>query len=123
MEDKLTFNLTNDNGETIECEVLFTFHGDETNKDYIVYTDNTFDEYGNVKVYASTYTTDENGAVELEAITDESEWEMIDNLIATIQEEEAGCGCSCEECGHDCGHDHEDHCDCGCEDEEETTEE
>lgn len=119
MEDKLTFNLTNDNGETIECEVLFTFHGDETNKDYIVYTDNTFDEYGNVKVYASTYKTDEAGAVELEAITDESEWEMIDNLIATIQEEE-GCGCGCDECGHDCGceHDHDD-CDCGCEEETE----
>lgn len=109
MEDKLTFSLTNENGETIECEVLFTFHGDETNKDYIVYTDNTFDEYGNVRVYASTYTTDENGAVELEAITDESEWEMIDNLIATIQEEEAHeCGEGCCECEHDCcGHDHD----------------
>ena len=112
MEDKLTFNLTNELGETFECEVLFTFTSDENGKDYMVYTDNTFDEYGNVKVYASTYTTDENGGINLEAITDEKEWKMIDELIASIQEEEAGCGC--EACHHDC--DCEDSC--GCDDDD-----
>ena len=112
MEDKLTFNLTNEKGETFECEVLFTFNSDENGKDYMVYTDNSLDEYGNVRVYASTYTTDETGNISLEAITDENEWKMIDDLIAAIQEEESeGCDCGCHECadGCDCG----DDCNCG----------
>lgn len=40
---------------TYECDILFTFDSDETKKSYIVYTDKTKDELGNLKVYANTY--------------------------------------------------------------------
>ena len=46
-KEKLTFNVIDDNGNNIECEILFTFESDETGKNYIVYTDNTTDEHGN----------------------------------------------------------------------------
>ena len=55
MDKKATFRVVNDEGKEIECEVLFTFESDETKKNYLVYTDNTTDEQGNVKVYASVY--------------------------------------------------------------------
>ena len=73
MEDKKgKFTIVNDKGESLECEVLFTFDSDETNKSYIVYTDNTFDEDGNQRVYANTY--DPKGkSPDLEPITEENE--------------------------------------------------
>ena len=55
MEEKNTFTVLNDEGKEVTCEILFTFDSEETKKSYIVYTDNTTDEEGNVKVYASIY--------------------------------------------------------------------
>ena len=55
MEEKNTYTVLNDEGKEITCEILFTFDSEETKKSYIVYTDNTTDEEGNVKVYASVY--------------------------------------------------------------------
>ena len=55
MEDKNTIKVTNDKGETIVCDILFTFDSEETNKSYIVYTDNSKDENGKVRVFASIY--------------------------------------------------------------------
>ena len=51
-DEKMTFQVINEKGEKIECEVLFTFDSDETKKSYIVYTDNTLAEDGSTKVYA-----------------------------------------------------------------------
>ena len=38
-----------ENGKEKECEVLFTFESEETNKNYMVYTDHTQDEAGNTR--------------------------------------------------------------------------
>lgn len=78
--------LKNDLGETLECDVLFTFDSDETNKSYIAYTDNTLDDNGNVKVYASTY--DPNGEdLSLEPIKTDKEWKVIENILTSVQKE------------------------------------
>ena len=58
MEEKNTFKIKGENGEEVTCEVLFTFDSEETKKSYIVYTDNTTDKDGNVRVYASVYNPD-----------------------------------------------------------------
>lgn len=80
---KLT--ITNDKGETLECDVLFTFDSDETNKSYIAYTDNTTDESGNIKVYANIY--DPTGEdLSLQPLTNEKEWKVIENILASVQE-------------------------------------
>ena len=34
-EERMTFKVTNDEGQEVECEALFTFESDETNKHYI----------------------------------------------------------------------------------------
>lgn len=83
---KNTFTLLDENGQEVVYDVLFTFESDQTNKNYIVYTDNSRDEQGNIEVYASIYhPEDENGR--LEAIETDSEWKLIETILSTLQEE------------------------------------
>ena len=87
-EEKMTFKLFDDDGKEIECEVLFTFESNETGKNYMVYTDNTIDEEGNTKVYASIYNPDEDDQKLLPIETDE-EWKVIEDILNQIQEQAA----------------------------------
>ncbi len=80
------FVVVDDKGNEIVCDVLFTFDSDETKKSYIVYTDNTKDEKGNTKVYASIFNPDDP-KTKLEEITTEKEWKIIENILSTLQEE------------------------------------
>ena len=83
-KEKLTFNVIDDNGNNIECEILFTFESDETGKNYIVYTDNTTDEHGNTKVYASIFNPNEPDS-KLTAIETEKEWKIIQTILEELQ--------------------------------------
>ena len=85
-EDKNTFKIINDNGEEIICDVLFTFDSEETKKSYIVYTDNSKDDQGNVQVFASIYDPTKEDQ-KLEPITTEKEWKVIETILNTLQEE------------------------------------
>ena len=78
--------MIDENGNEIFYDVLFTFDSEETNKSYIVYTDNTKDEAGNIQVYASTYDPDDVNS-KLEAIESEKEWKVIETILGTLQEE------------------------------------
>ena len=86
MEDKNSFKIINDKGEEIMCDVLFTFDSEETKKSYIVYTDNSKDEEGNVQVYASIYDPKKEDQ-KLEPITTDAEWKVIETILNTLQEE------------------------------------
>lgn len=90
-EKKGVFTIVDDKGVEIECEILFTFDSDETKKSYIVYTDNTLDDDGNTKVYASVYDpTGQNPA--LMPIESDKEWLVIENILSSVQQkiDEAG---------------------------------
>ena len=80
MEEKMTFKALNKDGVEVECEVLFTFESDETKKNYMVYTDNTTDENGNVRVYASIYNPDQPES-DLIPIESEAEWKIIETIL------------------------------------------
>ncbi len=86
MKEKTNFKVLDSNGKEIVCEVLFTFDSEETKKSYIVYTDNTTDEEGNVKVYASIYDPNKE-KTELLPIETDREWKIIETILDTIQEE------------------------------------
>ena len=85
-EEVMTFKVMNDEGKEVECEVLFTFESDETKKNYIVYTDNTTDEEGNTKVYASIYNPND-AETKLLPIETEKEWKIIETILEEIQSE------------------------------------
>ena len=86
MEEKMTFKALNKDGVEVECEVLFTFESDETKKNYMVYTDYTTDENGNVRVYASIYNPDQPES-DLIPIESEAEWKIIETILEEIQAE------------------------------------
>ena len=86
MNEKNTFTVMDANGKEVTCEVLFTFDSEETKKNYIVYTDNTLDEEGHKKVYASTFNPLEENPV-LGPIETEKEWNIIKTILAEIQNE------------------------------------
>ena len=87
MNKENTFKVIDKDGKEIEFEILFTFESDETNKNYMVYTDNTKDENGNTKVYASIYNPDEENPVLLPIETDE-EWKLIEGILSSLTDDE-----------------------------------
>lgn len=80
------FTVTNKDGKETEFEILFTFESDETNKKYIVYTDNTLDKDEYIKTYASIYEETDN-VLKLTPIEDDKEWNLVEKLIAQATEE------------------------------------
>ena len=91
-EQKVTFKITEDGKET-EYEVLLTFESNETGKNYMLFTDNSTDEEGNVKVYASVYEAKEDGTIDesvpLKPVETESEWKIIETIMDELQKETA----------------------------------
>ncbi len=81
-----TFTIVNDNGEEIKCEILFTYEDEKTKKNYIAYTDNTLDDEGNTKVYASIFNPEEENPVLLPIETDE-EWKLIEGILTSLSSE------------------------------------
>ena len=86
MNKENTFKIIDKDGKEIEFEILFTFESDETNKNYMVYTDNTTDEEGNTKVYASVFNPNAE-TLELLPVETEREWKVIETIITSIEEE------------------------------------
>ncbi len=83
-EEKMVFKVVNEDGKEVECEALFTFESEETKKNYIVYTDNTKDENGNTKVYASVYNPNSE-STSLEPIETDKEWKIIETILSELQ--------------------------------------
>ena len=69
-----------ENGKEIVCDILLTFRDENNNINYIVYTDGTKDSNEELEIYASRYSKKGNDFV-LEAIENESEWNLIDNML------------------------------------------
>lgn len=89
LNERVTFTVLNDEGEKVECELLYSFEHAETGKNYIVYTDHTLDAEGNTKVFASTYDP-EGDDLTLGPVETEQEWKIIEGLLDRIMEEANG---------------------------------
>lgn len=83
----LPFKVLTEDGKEIECETLFTFETEETGKNYIVYTDNTKDDEGNTRIYASTYDPNSSEDNCLKPIETDEEWRIIETILAEMQAE------------------------------------
>ena len=83
---KNSFTMIDENGNEIVTMFCLHLKVKKTHKNYIVYTDNTKDETGNVEVYASIYNPNDPHS-KLEAIETEKEWKVIETILETLQEE------------------------------------
>ena len=84
MSNKGKITLVNSEGKEVEFDVLFTFDAEDTNKSYIVYTDNSIDEKGNIRVFASTYNKDDERP-ELKEIETQQEWDVISDILTKLE--------------------------------------
>ncbi len=82
--DENVISIEMEDGTELLCEIIFTFHSDEYNKSYVLYSPMD-DEEG--AVYASSFVEEEDGMGELEDVTDDAEWEMIEEVLNTFQAE------------------------------------
>ena len=69
-----------ENGKEISCNVILTFRDDNNDINYIIYTDGTKDETGELEIYASRYIIDNNYYL-LKEIENDYEWDLIDNML------------------------------------------
>lgn len=76
--------ITNDDGEQIECEILFTYEHKETGKNYVVLypinqaNDDSIEE---MDLYAYSFIENSAGEGELFALEDEAEIDLINDVI------------------------------------------
>lgn len=83
MDDIKKLKLTDKNGNEQEYEILLAFQLPKTEKNYVVYTDNTKDEYGSLNIYASIYYPDDD--TRLDSIETEEEWNAIECMLNTLK--------------------------------------
>lgn len=81
--DKRDFVVINDDGSIINCDALATYHHDENNKDYVVYTDWSTTDEDNLRLYYSLYK-EVNGNIKLIDITDLEDQEIGMQLVQAI---------------------------------------
>lgn len=84
----MTFKAINDQGVETDYEGLFSFESDETGKHYLVYTDHTKDEEGNVKVYAAIYDSEQKEGV-LQPIESDEELAIVQSILEEYQRDES----------------------------------
>ncbi len=81
MKNNKIYSVLPDGGRK-EYDVILTFTNDDNNRDYIVYTDNSKDENGKLKIFASLYNPDT-----LEFLGNpktQEEWNKIYRLLDSI---------------------------------------
>lgn len=79
------FTFVKENGEEVECEVIYSFYNEELEKTYMYFTDNQKDEEGNLNVYIYYNNL---GEEELLPVEDKEEWEILNKKFAALMEEE-----------------------------------
>ena len=79
-DNKITY--IDENGNEVLCDVLFTFHSDEFNKDYVLfYPEGEEDEDGKINVMAASFTEKSDTEGELFEVTTDEEWDLIEKVL------------------------------------------
>lgn len=80
------FTYIDNDGKETECRILYTFDSEETKKSYIVYTDDSMDEDGRYRTYASTFDPNKELS-DLGPIETEREWKLIEGILNNLTKE------------------------------------
>ena len=86
--ESMQFEITNKDGKKITCETIATYHDDDSNKDFIVYTDGSLNKENKLNIYYSLYKMHDNG-IELIEVTNKEDkkigLELIKELITDLK--------------------------------------
>lgn len=84
MDARMFIRIPNDMDIEVEYEVLFTFESNETKKKYVVYTDNSVDDVGELRISASIYNPDDM-EMKLYPLETDEEWETIKAVYEEVK--------------------------------------
>lgn len=105
-DEQLVF--TDEQGNEVLCDIIFTYHSEEFNKDYVFFAQNgSEDEDGKVEVGVASYIPTGDSIGELNAVESDEEWDMLEEVFNQYALDSECDDCDCEEC--------DDECDCGCD--------
>ena len=85
--------FVNDNNEEIVCDILFTYHSENFNKDYVFFIpEKSINENGTNDVACASYIEKENAIGELNSVESDEEWEelteVFDSFLLDAEEDE-----------------------------------
>ena len=80
--DYMNFKIYEDNKEIV-CNIIKIFKDDSNDINYVIYTDGTKDEEGELEIYASRYILENNNYI-LTDIENDYEWNLIDNMLESM---------------------------------------
>ncbi len=75
---------TTKNGEKKAFDVILTFKNENNQKDYVVYTDNSYDEENKLRIFAAIYNPLTNEFIE--EVKEQEEWNEIYKLLDNVFE-------------------------------------
>ncbi len=81
-DEKKYMEIVDENDNVIKYEILLSFMLADTGKHYLIYTDNTYSEDGNLKVYASIYSPLDD--TKMEKVETDREWQIINDQIQKL---------------------------------------
>lgn len=85
-DDKII--ITADNGEERVCEILFTYHCPENNKDYVILVpEESSDDEDEGIYFAFSYIETADGSGELYNIEDQAEFDLLEDVINQYYED------------------------------------
>ena len=79
----MKINAVDKNGNLKEYDVILTYHNDEFNKDYVVYTDNVYNSNNELQIYINEYNS-QNLECLVNNISDNDEYNKIKSEINSI---------------------------------------
>lgn len=86
MKEHKKMKIIDNSGKVMEYVIILAFLWTKTNKNYIIYTDNTIDENNDLNIYASIY--DPNDSTKLDEIKTDEEWSEIEKRIQILLNDE-----------------------------------
>ena len=76
----MKINAIDKNGNLKEYDVILTYHSDEFDKEYAVYTDNTYNSNNELQIYINEYNS-QNSECLVKNIVDHDEYNKIKSRI------------------------------------------
>lgn len=86
----MKINAIDKDGNLKEYDVILTYHSDEFNKDYVVYTDNIYNSNNELQIYINEYILEDPECL-VKDIVDNDEYNkikiQIDSILSTMKNE------------------------------------
>ncbi len=82
MQD-LSFIATNKDGKKVKYQTIATYQDEETKKNYIIYTDNSYDGKGKLKIFYSLFESVDNN-IDLFEITSQEDKKVALEIIKEL---------------------------------------